>query len=216
MELDILYLDKYIAACVKPVGMSSETEVPELLKEQLGGDIFCIHRLDKGVGGVILYARTKEAAGKMSALVSGREIKKEYLAVCEGIPENEQGLMQDLLFHDRFKNKSFIVSKQRKGVKDAELEYEVLKSSGDDSLVHVTLHTGRTHQIRVQFASRKLPLTGDNRYGSRKKQCDIGLFSFRMTFRHPMSGKTVTISAVPADTYPWTQYTDVIKKYSEE
>ena len=178
--MEILYSDKHLAVCVKPVGLDSEAELPNALKELLGGEIFPIHRLDKNVGGVIVYARTKPAAAKLSKAVQDGRMVKEYVAMVHGAPP-ESGDWTDFLFKDSRKNKVFVVKKERKGVKLARLEYQCLRS-GEKSLVHVRLHTGRSHQIRVQFASRGFPLVGDHKYGSRDDAAAPMLFSCRISF----------------------------------
>ena len=150
--MEILYSDGEIAVCVKPVGLDSEREVPELLREVLGGEIYPIHRLDKNVGGVMAYARTRPAAAALSRCVQEGSLVKEYLAMVHGTPP-EKGDWEDLLWKDSGKNKVFVVKRERKGVKPARLEFTRL-SAGETSLVRIRLHTGRSHQIRVQFASR--------------------------------------------------------------
>lgn len=176
----ILHCDRDLVVCIKPVGMDSEAEVPAALKAELGGDIFPIHRLDKNVGGVMVYARTKSAAAALSKAVQEGTMIKEYVAMVHGAPP-ETGDWEDLLFKDSRKNKVFVVKKERKGVKYARLEYRVL-SSGVQTLVHIRLHTGRSHQIRVQFASRGFPLVGDHKYGSRDTATAPMLFSCRIRF----------------------------------
>ena len=153
--MEILYSDKNIVVIVKPVGLDSEHDVPA----QLGGEIYPIHRLDKNVGGVMVYAKTKSAAATLSKAVQDGAMVKEYIAMVHGTPP-EQGDWTDLLFKDSAKNKVFVVKKERKGVKKARLEFHRL-SEGETSLVHIRLYTGRSHQIRVQFASRGFPLVGD-------------------------------------------------------
>ena len=191
--MQILYSDREIAVCVKPVGLESEKEVPEKLKALLGGDIFPLHRLDKNVGGVMVYARTKASAARLSKVIQEGTMVKEYVAMVHGAPP-EKGDWQDLLFKDSRKNKVFVVKKQRAGIKAARLEYQRLRE-GEISLVAVRLHTGRSHQIRVQFSSRGFPLVGDHKYGSRASETAPMLFSCRLTFPH--SGKTVTFEALP-------------------
>ena len=185
--MEILYSDREIAVCVKPVGLDSESQVPGELKAQLGGDIFTLHRLDKNVGGVMVYARTKQAAAKFSRMT------KEYVACVHGTPP-ESGDWEDLLFKDSRKNKVFVVKKQRAGVKAARLEF-TRHSAGDTSLVRIRLHTGRSHQIRVQFASRGFPLVGDHKYGSRDEATAPFLFSCRISFPH--QGKTAVFEKYP-------------------
>lgn len=191
--MEILYSDRDIAVCVKPVGLDSELQVPDALKEQLGGDIFPIHRLDKNVGGVMVYARTKQAAAALSKAVQEGSMVKEYVAMIHGAPA-ESGDWEDLLWKDPKKNKVFVVKRQRGGVKRARLEYRVLKT-GETSLVRVRLHTGRSHQIRVQFSSRGYPLVGDHKYGSRDERTEPMLFSCCITF--PWHGKTLQYEAYP-------------------
>ena len=189
--MEILYQDKEITVCVKPVGVDSEHELPALL----GDTHFPLHRLDQNVGGVMVFARTKAAAARLSKDIQEGRMVKEYLALVHGTPP-ESGDWEDWLFKDSRKNKVFTVKKQRPGVKYARLEY-TRKTAGERSLVHVRLHTGRSHQIRVQFASRGFPLVGDHKYGSRAPETAPMLFSCRLTFPH--KGENVTFSARP----PW-------------
>ena len=191
--MEILYCDKDLAVCRKPVGLDSEQEVPAALTDTLGGDIFPIHRLDKNVGGVMVYARNKAAAAALSKAVQEGSMVKEYLATVHGTPP-ESGDWTDLLFKDSSKNKVFVVKKERKGVKKARLEFTRL-TQGETSRVHVRLHTGRSHQIRVQFASRGFPLVGDHKYGARDEAAAPLLFSCRITF--PWKGKALTFEANP-------------------
>ena len=191
--MEILYSDKNIVVCVEPVGLDSETEVPAALIEQLGGMIFPIHRLDKNVGGIMVYARTKQAAADLSRAVQEGTMVKEYVAMVHGTPP-EKGDWEDLLWKDSRKNKVFVVKRQRAGVKKARLEFKRL-SAGETSLVHVRLHTGRSHQIRVQFSSRAFPLVGDHKYGSRDERTEPMLFSCRITF--PYRGKEMVFEKFP-------------------
>lgn len=178
--MEILYSDKDIAVCVKPLGLDSESGMCAALKETLGGDFFCVHRLDKNVGGVMVYARHKAAAARLSTLIQNGELVKEYVALVRGTPP-ESGDWEDLLFKDSSKNKVFVVKRERKGVKKARLEFKRL-SAGESSLVRVRLHTGRSHQIRVQFASRGYPLLGDHKYGARDQRTEPALFSCCLRF----------------------------------
>ena len=191
--MQILYSDKDIAVCVKPVGLDSENEVPTQLKTQLGGEVFPLHRLDKNVGGVMVYARNKTSAARLSKSIQDGAMVKEYVAMVHGAPP-ETGDWEDLLFKDSRKNKVFVVKKQRAGVKAARLEFRRL-TKGERSLVAVRLHTGRSHQIRVQFSSRGFPLVGDHKYGSRAEETAPMLFSCRITFPH--QGKLQTFEAYP-------------------
>ena len=191
--MDILYSDRDLAVCIKPVGLDSEAEVPAELKKMLGGEIFPIHRLDKNVGGVMVFARTKQAAAALSKAVQEGLMVKEYVAVVHGTPP-ETGDWEDFLFKDSRKNKVFAVKKERKGVKYARLEFDRL-AAGEESLVHIRLHTGRSHQIRVQFSSRGYPLVGDHKYGSRDDKTEPMLFSCRITF--PWKGESKIFEAKP-------------------
>ena len=189
--MEIMYSDKSIVVCVKPVGLDSEMEVPQALKEALGGELFPIHRLDKNVGGVMVFARTKGAAAMLSKAVQDGSLIKEYVAKVHGTPP-ENGDWEDLLFKDSSKNKVFVVKKERKGVKKARLEFV---RQGED-LVRIRLHTGRSHQIRVQFASRGFPLVGDHKYGSRDEATAPMLFSCCLRF--PWQGQQMQFEKLPA------------------
>lgn len=192
--MDILYSDKHITVVIKPVGLDSENQVPAALKEALGGEVFPIHRLDQNVGGVMVYARTKQSAANLSKAVQEGTMVKEYVAKVHGVPP-EQGDWEDLLWKDSQKNKVFVVKRLRGGVKKARLEFTRLATDGETSLVRIRLHTGRSHQIRVQFSSRGFPLVGDHKYGSRDDRTAPMLFSCRITF--PYRGETRSFEAMP-------------------
>jgi len=213
-SLEILYYDKYILSCLKPAGINSEDELILALKQQLGGEYYSIHRLDKPVSGVIVLAKTSQAAAKMTAEFSGRKTVKQYLSVVEGSFEEESGTLNDLLFYDRAKAKSFIVKRERKGVKEASLDYTVLRTAVSEgkalSLVLITLHTGRTHQIRVQFGSRKHAVAGDARYGSTVKLPQISLLSYKLEFIHPFTGDQISLISPVPDAYPWNIFDPII------
>lgn len=191
--MEILFSDPTIVVCVKPVGVDSEHEMPALLKEQLGGEIFALHRLDKNVGGVMVYARKKQAAAAFSRLIQESRMVKEYVALVHGaVPE--KGDWEDLLFKDSRKNKVFVVKRQRTGVKAARLEFVRLQDS-DPALVRIRLHTGRSHQIRVQFSSRGYPLVGDHKYGAKDEHSAPMLYSCCITF--PYNGEEKSFSHFP-------------------
>lgn len=210
METEILHNEKHFVVCIKKSGVLSERTdgktpgMVDILTEQFGGEIYPVHRLDREASGVMVYAKTKVGAAKLSALVSGDGFEKKYLIVVHGKPDEMRGTMKDLLFKDSKKNKSFVVTNERKGVKSASLEYECLQTKLVDdkefSLVKVKLHTGRTHQIRVQFSSRKMPVVGDSRYGSNAKT-DMCLFSHSISFVNPFSGESIKFEAVPKGEY---------------
>ena len=191
--MELLFHDNDLAVCIKPVGLDSEHQVPAALRELLGGEIFPVHRLDLNVGGVMVYARNKVAAAALSRAIQDGSMVKEYIAMVHGTPP-EAGDWEDLLWKDSSKNKVFVVSRMRGGVKKARLEFRRL-SSGQTSLVRIRLHTGRSHQIRVQFSSRGFPLVGDRKYGSRSEISAPMLYSCCLTF--PFRGKTLCFSSFP-------------------
>ena len=211
--MKVLYEDKFLIAVEKPAAVLSEPspggeDVLTLAKEMTGGDCFLVHRLDRNTGGTMVLAKSAAAAGKLSDLIQKREFIKEYLAVVKGVPEAPEGVFEDLLFKDSGKNKTFVVKRERKGVKKASLSYRVLSTAkngehGEVSLVLVRLNTGRTHQVRVQFASRKMPLLGDGKYGSRDNRCETALWSCRLAFNHPFTGKEIDLRSLPPKEYPW-------------
>ena len=198
--MNILYEDEHIIVCEKVRGLLSQDGggkpcVTDELKVHTKGEVYPVHRLDKEVGGVMVYAKTQLAAAELSSQVAERTMQKQYLAVVHGDPT--EGELEDLLFFDRSKNKSYVVKKERRGVKKALLSYETLSRRNDKSLVKVTLHTGRTHQIRVQFASRRMPLFGDRRYGGRDAEKTIALWSCKLSFLHPATKESMTFELLP-------------------
>ena len=209
MSLEILYSDPHIVVCVKEAGVSSQSPgMPERIAEVIGGDVpLTVHRLDRDVAGVMVYARTPEAASSLTAQITAGTPEKIYYAVLHGSPE-ETGDLQDLLYHDPKRNKTFVVDRKRRGVREARLSYRILsRADGEDgvlSLAEIRLHTGRTHQIRVQFGSRKFPVAGDGRYGGGKGQ--IALFSHSFAFRHPISGEEMRFSALPEMSGVWVRF----------
>ena len=214
-KAEILWEDKSLLLCVKPVGLLSqptETEGQSLLTllQQEREQVQLVHRLDRAVGGVMVFSKTPAMTGKLSQLIQQREFEKEYLAVVKGRPPQE-GVLKDLLFRDTAKNKTYVVDRPRKGVRGASLEYRLLQTVGEGdeqkSLVRVRLHTGRTHQIRVQFASRGWPLLGDGKYGSRDNRCAIALWSARVAFQHPFRRLKVQGEKLPPAEYPWNLFT---------
>lgn len=205
--MEILFNDNDIVVCIKPCGVLSQADLSgksnmiDILKEEFKTDIFPIHRLDREVGGVMVYAKNKTAAATLSSQIQNSELKKEYIAMIHSKPCENNGEMIDYLFKDSSKNKSFVVKKERKGVKKAILNYELIKSfkidSKEYSIVKIRLVTGRTHQIRVQFSSRKMPLVGDRKYGGKDEFKTIGLWSYGLTFLHPTKKELMYFNSEP-------------------
>ena len=210
--MNIRYSDKDIIVCVKPSGVLSTDEpggMPSLLREAFGdeqAEIRTVHRLDRVVGGLMVFARTQAAAASLSRQITEKSFRKEYMAVIHGSPEKDEGRFDDLLFRSASENKTYVVSRMRKGVRDAALEYRVLDKKEDLSLVSVHLLTGRTHQIRVQFSSRSMPLVGDRKYGAPEDNCETALWSSRLCFSHPRSGEKMDFSLNPTGGYPWSLF----------
>ena len=188
--MEILEQNAAYVVCIKPAGIPSQGEgldaMPVRLAAEVGGEIYPVHRLDQAVGGVMVYARTKQAAAALSRAIQEGRMEKDYLAVLTKPMAEASGTLRDLLYHDRVKNKTYVVKRKRNGVKEAVLDYETLASGAEGTLVRVHLHTGRTHQIRVQFASRGCPLAGDGKYGG-KGSAPL-LWSYRLAFPDPRDG----------------------------
>lgn len=191
--MEILYCDKDIVVCIKPVGLDSQQQIPSLIKENIEGEVYTVHRLDLNVGGVMVYARNKASAATLSRCIQEGKMIKEYVAMVHGNPP-EFGEWEDFLWKESRKNKVYVVKRMRKGVKQAKLEFNRL-TSGETSLVHIRLYTGRSHQIRVQFASRGFPLVGDHKYGSRDKKTTPMLFSCKISF--PFKGEIKSFEKLP-------------------
>lgn len=209
-NVNILYADDDILVCIKPGRVLSTDEpggLPELVRRALGNekaDVRTVHRLDRVVSGVMVLARNAKAASELSRQIREDEFEKEYLAVVHGCPEKDRGTLTDLLYRDKARRMTMVASEPAKGVQKAVLEYDVLTCSENMSRVKVILHTGRTHQIRVQFASRGMPLVGERKYSTLEDPCEIALWSHRIGFLHPTTGKRVEFSYEPPDSYPWT------------
>ena len=206
--IEILQETKTSVVCVKPVGIAAQgtdpQALPQLLAAQLGCEVYPVHRLDQTVGGVMVYAKTAQEAARLTQAMGQGQMQKTYLAVLTGCPAERAGTLEDLLFHDRAKNKTYVVRRQRGGVKQAKLHYEILAELDGLSLARIRLETGRTHQIRVQFASRGLPLLGDGKYGSRCGRCTCALWSYRLSF--PDGKGEAVFEAQPPASFPWTVF----------
>ena len=207
--LTILHSDREILVCVKPAGVLSTDEpggVPALVREALGDPGACVrtvHRLDRVVSGLMVLARTPEAASRLSRQIRDRVFDKEYLAVLHGCPPEPRGELRDLLLRSKPERKTYVVTEPGKGVQEAVLTYRVVNRRGDLSRVLIHLETGRTHQIRAQFSARGLPLVGDRKYSLLEDGCPIALWSHSLTFRHPATGERVSYRLEPPEIYPW-------------
>lgn len=210
--MKLLYVDEDIAVCVKPARVLSTDEpggLPDLVREALGNpkaDIRTVHRLDRVVSGVMVLARNAASASELSRQIRQGGFEKEYLAVIHGCLEEPEGRLKDLLYRDKARRMTMVTDTPGKGVQEAVLDYKMLGQRADKSLVQVHLHTGRTHQIRVQFASRGMPLVGERKYAVWEDPCEIALWSYRIGFSHPASGKHVVFSEEPPECYPWTDF----------
>lgn len=208
--MDILYTDDDIIVCIKPARVLSTDEtggLPDLLRNELGdsnADIRTVHRLDRVVSGVMVLARNAKAASELSRQIREDEFGKEYLAIVHGIPERGQDRLTDLLYRDKARKMTMVATDMGKGIQEAVLDYELLNTQDSLSRVKIMLHTGRTHQIRVQFSSRGLPLVGERKYAVLNDPCEIALWSYRIKFRHPVTGKMLSFSKEPPMSYPWT------------
>ncbi|MBQ1169797.1 MAG: RluA family pseudouridine synthase [Oscillospiraceae bacterium] len=209
--LEILYADPDILVCIKPARVLSTDEpggLPSLVRTALGNekaDVRTVHRLDRVVSGVMVLARNAKAASELSRQIREDVFEKEYLAVVHGNPEKERGTLTDLLYRDKARRMTMVASEPAKGVQEAILDYRVMNRTAEMSRVKVLLKTGRTHQIRVQFASRNLPLVGERKYCTLEDPCEIALWSHRIAFTHPITGKRVEFSKEPPAVYPWTE-----------
>lgn len=209
--MEFIYQDEDIIVCLKPPRVLSTDEpggVPDLVREALGdseADVRTVHRLDRVVGGLMVLARNANAASELSRQIRENTFGKEYLAVVHGSPEYDTGKFWDLLFRDKARKMTFVTKEEGKGVQPASLTYSVLHRRNGMSRVRIKLETGRTHQIRVQFSSRGLPLVGERKYSERNDDCEIALWSYRIAFTHPTTGQYMEFVEEPPQIYPWTE-----------
>ena len=209
--MEIVYLDSDILVCLKPARVLSTDEpggLPDLLREALGdpkADIRTVHRLDRVVSGLMVLARNAKAASELSRQIRDNEFEKEYLAVVHGTPE-EAATLRDLLGRDKARKMTFVALESAKGVQEAVLHYQRLANREDLSKVRIQLETGRTHQIRVQFSSRGFPLVGERKYAEIDDPCEIALWSYRLGFTPPTTGKKLEFVHEPPETYPWNLF----------
>ena len=208
--MEFVYLDDSIAVCIKPSGVRSTDEpggMPELIRQALGdpkADVRTVHRLDQVVSGLMVLARNEAAASELSRQIRDGEFQKEYLAVVHGCPEESQGELRDLLYRDKARRMTMVAAEPGKGVQEAILRYQVKSKTEDMSKVQIELLTGRTHQIRVQFASRNMPLVGERKYSTLEDPCVIALWSHLIGIKHPVTGEEMTFIKEPPEIFPWT------------
>lgn len=211
--MEILYRDEAIVVCIKPPRVLSTDEpggLPELLRQELGGEIRTVHRLDRVVGGLMVLARSADAASELSRQIREGQFDKRYLAVVRGeLPES--GCMRDLLRRDKAERKTYVAEAPGKGVQEAELRYRTLARRGGSSLVSIELLTGRTHQIRCQFSARGWPLLGDRKYSLDADDCEIALWSHRLRFLSPLNGQNMSFIALPPEGWPWSDFREILR-----
>lgn len=209
--MELIHVDRDIVVCIKPPRVLSTDEpggLPDLVREALGdpkANIRTVHRLDRVVSGLMVLARTKKSASELSRQIRNGEFEKEYLAVLHGVPAEEQATLRDLLLRSKEEKKTYVVKDPGEDVQEAILNYEILSKAETLSKVRIELVTGRTHQIRAQFSSRNLPLVGDRKYSSFEDNCEIALWSHKIAFYHPYTGKRMAFIHEPPETYPWTE-----------
>ena len=209
--MELIYQDKDILVCIKPARVLSTDEpggLPELCRQALGNpnaDVRTVHRLDRVVSGLMVLARNAQAASELSRQIRENEFEKEYLAVVHGCPGEEKGTLRDLLGRDKARKMTYVAPEPAKGVQEAVLHYQLQNRKNGLSRVRIQLETGRTHQIRVQFASRGMPLVGERKYSQLDDPCEIALWSYRLAFRHPKTGEKMEFTHQPPVIYPWTE-----------
>lgn len=206
--MEFVYQDESIVVCVKPSGVKSTDEpggMPELVAQALGRDIRVrtVHRLDQVVSGLMVLALTESAASELSRQIREDQFGKAYLAVIHGSPSQTEGQLRDLLYRDKARRMTMVADAPAKGVQEALLSYRVLSRNSSMSEVFVRLHTGRTHQIRVQFASRGMPLVGERKYSTLPDECPIALWSHLIELHHPVTGEAMRFQMDPPDQFPW-------------
>ncbi|MEK4026092.1 RluA family pseudouridine synthase [Sporosarcina sp. FSL W7-1283] len=224
MNIPILYEDNHLLVVEKPVNIpvqedrSGDVDVLSALKEdikrryQKPGNVYLglVHRLDRPVGGVMVFAKTSKAASRLSDQLRRGTIDRQYLAVVHGVPKKKQATLRHFLYKDRQKNQVFSVDRNYPEAKAASLDYHLLGKESNKSILNVRLHTGRSHQIRVQMATEGFPLFGDQKYGSRvnKPGEQIALWAHTLEFAHPTTKETLRFVSKPPNLYPWELWND--------
>ena len=224
-KLEVLFEDNHIIVVKKEPNIPSQADKTEdldmltiikaYLKEKYNkpGNVYLglVHRLDRPVGGVMVFAKTSKSASRLSDQIREKVFKKKYLAVVDGQFENKKGVMEDYLYKDERNNMSRVVNKDKKNAKFSKLDYEVLAYNEvkNLSLVKVNLHTGRHHQIRVQLANSGHSIFGDPKYGTRGKNKQIALWAYELTIKHPITKEEMTFRCLPESNGTWCILRDV-------
>lgn len=225
-QIPVLYEDNHLLGIVKPVNIPTQADVsgdPDLLtllKEDIKvrygkpGNVYLglVHRLDRPVGGAMIFAKTSKAASRLSEAVRSRSFRKGYAAVVHGRLPAPRGTLRNMLLKDPKTNTVSVVKSGTPGAKEAVLDYEVLGTNGSFSLVRIKLHTGRSHQIRVQMNHAGCPLYGDQKYGSRvnKPGQQIALWSVTVGFPHPVTKEEVVLASLPPGEHPWNLWSETV------
>lgn len=215
--MELIYADDHIVVAVKPARVLSTDEpggMPELVRQALSdpaADIRTVHRLDRVVSGLMVLARNPKAAADLSAQIRQDAFQKEYLAVIHGCPVEKQGTLEDLLIRDKARKMTLVTNEPGKDARSAVLHYQVLAQNDSMSLVKIQLVTGRTHQIRVQFASRGMPLVGERKYAVQDDPCEIALWSCGIGFSHPATGENMHFYRNPPAVYPFNSFSSALE-----
>ena len=210
--MELIYADADIVVCIKPPRVLSTDEpggLPELVRQALGdekADVRTVHRLDRVVSGLMVLARNAKSASELSRQIRDNEFEKEYMAVVHGHPERKQGTLRDLLGRDKARKMTYVAQEPGKGIQEAILHYNTLATADDLSKIQIQLVTGRTHQIRVQFASRGMSLVGERKYAILEDPCEIALWSCRLSFTHPATGIKMEFFREPPESWPWSAF----------
>ena len=218
----VIYEDNHLLVVEKPVNILSQgddtndKDMVNLLKQYIKekynkpGNVFIglVHRLDRPVGGVMVFAKTSKAASRLSEQIRNKTLKKTYRAVIHGTMVKEESILKNYLYKNKKTNMVSVVNKNHKEAKNAELSYKTLDTKNGLSLVEIDLKTGRPHQIRVQFSSRKHPLFGDQRYGQgvNKVGQQISLWSYKIEIQHPTTKEKMEFICEPPKEYPWNTF----------
>lgn len=227
-QIPILYEDNHLLGVIKPVNVptqedsSGDMDLLSMLKEDIKvrynkpGNVYVglVHRLDRPVGGAMIFAKTSKAASRLSETVRTRKFRKVYAAVVHGKPSMLSGSLKDMLLKDPKTNTVSVVNAQTPGAKEALLDYEVIGTTEHYSLVKVELHTGRSHQIRVQLSHAGYPLYGDQKYGGdmNKPGQQIALWSVLVGVPHPVTKEEITLTSLPPSLHPWNLWPETLER----